>query len=163
MGIAHRPAHGSDSIVDLAHSQRDGPYRRFARSVLLVRLGLRSGLRSANARSQVVWRPVHSRERYASPVGRIEYHDGGALVSRPRAAPPRQTLILDISSLPISIGGGIIFVLIGYLPPAKFPLKIRMVVGAIIGMIGTILLVFGQSESCLGVSCSDLQTDSLSE
>lgn len=59
--------------------------------------------------------------------------------------PFRQTLILDIRSLPISIGGGIIFVLIGYLPPSKFPLKIRMVVGAIIGMVGTILLIFGQS------------------
>jgi hypothetical protein len=49
-------------------------------------------------------------------------------------------------SLPISIGGGIIFILIGYLPPTKFPLKIRMVVGALVGMVGTILLIFGQGK-----------------
>lgn len=50
-------------------------------------------------------------------------------------------------SLPISIGGGIIFVAIGYLPPSKFPLKIRMVVGALIGTAGTVLLIFGDRQS----------------
>ncbi|GHJ87023.1 hypothetical protein NliqN6_3425 [Naganishia liquefaciens] len=56
------------------------------------------------------------------------------------------SIMTAVHFLPISIGGGIIFILIGYLPPSKFPLKIRMVVGAIIGMIGTILLVFGQNQ-----------------
>ncbi|KAJ9093515.1 hypothetical protein QFC21_006348 [Naganishia friedmannii] len=64
----------------------------------------------------------------------------------------QNVLILTVVSLvpyfclPISIGGGIIFVAIGYLPPSKFPLKIRMVVGALIGTAGTILLIFGDRQ-----------------
>jgi hypothetical protein len=50
-------------------------------------------------------------------------------------------------SLPISIGGGIVFVLIGYLPATKFPLKIRMVAGALVAMTGTLLLVFAKDGS----------------
>lgn len=81
-------------------------------------------------------------------MGRIKYHDRRPLVSPPRRIPDSNSSSL-LRSLPISIGGGIIFVLIGYLPPSKFPLKIRMVVGAIIGMVGTILLIFGQGACCV--------------
>lgn len=49
-------------------------------------------------------------------------------------------------SLPISIGGGIIFILIGYLPPSAFPLKLRMIVGALIAAGGTLMLVFARDE-----------------
>ncbi|KAJ9095175.1 hypothetical protein QFC20_006714 [Naganishia adeliensis] len=56
------------------------------------------------------------------------------------------SIMTAVHFLPISIGGGIIFILIGYLPPQKFPLKIRMVLGALVGMVGTILLIFGQNQ-----------------
>ncbi|KAI5450274.1 hypothetical protein NCC49_003185 [Naganishia albida] len=56
------------------------------------------------------------------------------------------SIMTAVHFLPISIGGGIIFILIGYLPPQKFPLKIRMVLGALIGMVGTILLIFGKDQ-----------------
>lgn len=57
------------------------------------------------------------------------------------------SIMTAVHFLPISIGGGIIFVAIGYLPPSKFPLKIRMVVGALIGTAGTVLLIFGDRQS----------------
>jgi len=39
------------------------------------------------------------------------------------------------------------FVAIGYLPPTLVPLKLRMIVGAIIATIGTILFVFADGET----------------
>ena len=50
-------------------------------------------------------------------------------------------------SLPISIGGGIMFIAIGYLPPSFVPLKIRMIVGALIAAVGTLLFVFADGTS----------------
>lgn len=50
-------------------------------------------------------------------------------------------------SLPISIGGGIMFIAIGYLSPAAVPLKLRMIVGALIGAAGTLLLVWADGQS----------------
>jgi hypothetical protein len=39
------------------------------------------------------------------------------------------------------------FVAIGYLPPTLVPLKLRMIVGAIIATIGTILFIFADGET----------------
>ena len=39
------------------------------------------------------------------------------------------------------------FIAIGYLPPSLVPLKIRMIVGALIAAAGTLLFVFADGES----------------
>lgn len=39
------------------------------------------------------------------------------------------------------------FIAIGYLPPSFVPLKIRMIVGALIAAVGTLLFVFADGSS----------------
>ena len=39
------------------------------------------------------------------------------------------------------------FIAIGYLPPSFVPLKIRMIVGALIAAVGTLLFVFAEGSS----------------
>jgi hypothetical protein len=50
-----------------------------------------------------------------------------------------------LASLPISVGGGAVFLLVIFFP--SWPsLKIRMVVGSVFACIGSLLLVWGETE-----------------
>jgi hypothetical protein len=88
------------------------------------------------------------RESRTGRLGFICRWSGGAIVSTlsVRVTDTSNSTLLRFRSLPLGVVGGLSTLLIGKLPFKYFPLKYRLVVGALLGAGSAVLLAFGRTS-----------------